>query len=79
MLPIILATVMLLYFALDFLLGVKKDEREPPFLLPAIPWIGHVYQIFKKKERSYYVALRQDVPPNQLSSKERTSKQSFFV
>ena len=63
MLPLFLAAVIAVYFALDFLLGVKIDKREPPSLRPGIPWIGHAYQILKKKKKGYYVALRQDILP----------------
>lgn len=77
MLPIFLAIAISLYFVLDYFLGVKKDEREPPILQPALPWIGHAYQIFKKKRTSFYVALRQGFPLRQLLLKNGNSKQSI--
>ena len=76
MLPSFLAIAISLYFVLDYLLGVKKDKREPPFLRPALPWFGHAYQIFTKRKTSFYVALRQVFPGSQLLFKDGNFKQN---
>ncbi|KAI4268327.1 MAG: hypothetical protein L6R38_007883 [Xanthoria sp. 2 TBL-2021] len=62
MLAIYLATIPFLYFCLDYLLGVKKDEQEPPFVTSKIPWAGHILRILKRKHINYYLSLSRKNP-----------------
>ena len=41
----------------EYLLGVKNDPREPQYISPRIPIIGHLIGIFRDKNL-YYVKLR---------------------
>ena len=55
---LVLAALAFSYFALNYLLGVQKEECEPPFISSWTPWIGHALQIFKKKKISHYLTAR---------------------
>ncbi|KAL8759004.1 MAG: hypothetical protein Q9199_001092 [Rusavskia elegans] len=79
MLAIYLATIPFLYFCLDYLLGFKRDEQEPPFVTSKIPWAGHILRILKRKHINYYLSLS-SISSRTSSKKSKTiAVGPFFV
>lgn len=56
----VVAALVCLAFVLDFFFtGIKSDPREPRYIPPRVPVVGHGLGILLKRQQ-YYVGLRSD-------------------
>lgn len=52
-----LVGILILVVVLDYIIAVKPDPREPTFITPRIPLVGHLIGLFIQKQ-PYFVHLR---------------------